>query len=86
MAEDGEVIAGLTAEQAAVVDRRMRWAAEQAGWRGAALALEAFANRLEGATLDASSAEQAAGAAEAFRMAAQLARDQAKAILSEKLG
>lgn len=66
-------------------DEKVRWAAEQAGWQGAALALEAFADRLEGATLDAESPEYAAGAVEAFRLAAELARDQARAIREEKL-
>lgn len=67
-------------------DQKVRWAAERAGWQGAALALEAFADRLEGATLDAESPEYAAGAVEAFRLAAELAREQARAIREEKLG
>lgn len=67
-------------------DDPVRWAAERGGWQGAALALEAFAGRLEGATLDAQSPEYAAGAAEAFRLAAELAREQAKAIRVEQLG
>ena len=68
------------------LEERIRWAAEQAGWQGAALALEAFADRLEGATLDAESPDYAAGAVEAFRLAAGLARDQARAIRAEQLG
>jgi hypothetical protein len=67
-------------------DEKVRWAAEQAGWQGAALALEAFADRLEGATLDAESPDYVAGAVEAFRLAAGLAREQARAIREEKLG
>lgn len=68
-----------------MTDEKVRWAAEQAGWQGAALALEAFADRLEGATLDAESPDYVAGAVEAFRLAAGLAREQAQAIRAEKL-
>lgn len=85
MTDARRVMAGLTSEQAESVRETVRWAAERAGWEGAAAALEAFADRMDGATIDATSEAYAAGAAEAFRLAAEQAREQARAIRAEQL-
>ena len=85
MSDPRSVISGLSEEQANAVKETIRWAAQRAGWEGAAAALEAFADRMEGATIDANSEEYAAGAAEAFRLASESAREQAKAIRAEQL-
>ena len=86
MSDPRNVISDLTPEQSEGVRETIRWAAQRAGWEGAAAALEAFADRIEGATIDGTSEEYAAGAAEAFRLTSEAAREQAKAIRAEQLG